>query len=84
MGRRAVPGVGRPVLGQVQPPIDQGTAAGGGRGEEEADLAVLDLTQPAAPRAGHATGGDPLLDEAAAVQDHDRLGVGQLVADMMA
>src|SRR5512144_275595 len=84
MGRLAAFGVGRPVLGQVQPPIDQGTAAGGGIGQEDSDLAVLDLAQPAAPLAGHATGGGPLLDEAAAVQDRDRLGVGQLVADVRA
>ena len=73
-----------PVLGQVQPPIHQGTAAGGGIGQEDAELAVVDLAQSAAPLARHTTGGGPLLDEATAIQDHDRLGVGQFVTDVSA
>src|SRR5262249_58980045 len=41
----------------------------GGVGQEDADLAVLDLPQPPAPLAGDAAGGAPLLGEAGGIED---------------
>ena len=80
----AAAGVGRPVLGQVQPAVQRRVAAGGGVGEEDAELAVVLLAQPAAPLPGHPARLAPRLGEAAGVEDQDRLRVGQHLADVAA
>ena len=77
-------GVGRPVLGQVQPAVQRRVPAGGGVGEEDAELAVVLLAQPAAPLPGHPARLAPRLGEAAGVEDQDRLRVGQHLADVAA
>src|SRR5262249_26208579 len=41
--------VAGPALRQVEPAVERGVAAPGGVGEEDADLAVVDLAEPAAP-----------------------------------
>ena len=71
-----------PVLGQVEPPVQGGVTGRSGVGQEDADLAVVDLAQPAAPLAGDAAGLGPLLGEGAGVDDHDAVGLGQLLADV--
>src|SRR4051794_38926845 len=76
--------VGRPVLGQVQSAVQRRVAAGGGVGEEDADLAVVLLAQPAAPLPGHPARLAPRLGEAAGVEDQDRVRVGQDLADVVA
>ena len=72
-----------PILGQVEPAVQRGVAGLGGVGQEDADLAVVDLAQPAAPLAIDAAGLGPLLGEAAGVDDHDAVGVGQFLADVL-
>ena len=74
--------VGRPARGQVEPPVQRGVAGGAGVGQEDTHLAVVDLAQAAAPLAVDAAGFSPLLGEAAGVDDHDAVGLGQLLADM--
>src|SRR3954447_18351932 len=41
--------VGGPLRGQIEADIDEGVLLARGVAEEDADLAVLDLAQPAAP-----------------------------------
>ena len=71
-----------PVLGQVEPAVQRGVAGRRGVGQEDADLAVVDLAQPAAPLAGDAAGLGPLLGEGAGVDDHDAVGLGEFLADV--
>src|SRR5947209_7134980 len=74
----------RPVLGQVEPAVQRRVPAGGGVGEEDAELAVILLAQPTAPLPGHPTRLPPRLGEATGVEDQDRLRVGQDLTDMAA
>ena len=71
-------------FGRYRRASTQGAAAPGGVGQEVADLAVVDLAQAAAPLAGHAAGGVPLLGEGRAVQDEDAVGVAQFLGDVAA
>ena len=73
-----------PVLGQVQPPVHQGGTVGRDVGQEDADLAVVDLAQAAAPLPAYAAGGGALLGKAAAVHDQHGLGVAQFGSDVPA
>jgi hypothetical protein len=74
----------RPVLGQVEPPVQGRIPAGGGVGEEDAELAVVLLAQPAAPLPGHPARLGPRLGEAAGVEDQDRVGVAEHLAGVAA
>src|ERR671911_497390 len=58
--------------------------AGGGVGEEDAELAVVLLAQPAAPPPGHPARLAARLGEAAGVEDQDRLRVGEDLPDVAA
>jgi hypothetical protein len=73
-----------PVLGQVQLAVHQRPAALGDVAEGEADLAVLDLAQPAAPLPFDAAGGLALLGEATAVQDRHGVKIGERLGDVAA
>ena len=48
--------IGRPAFGQVEPPVQRGIARRGGVRQEDADLAVGEFAQPAAPLATGAAG----------------------------
>src|SRR5205814_8214353 len=72
------------VLGQIQAAVQRRVPAGGGVGEEDAELAVVLLAEPAAPLSRHPARLTPRLGEAAGVEDQDRLRVGQDLADMAA
>ena len=50
----------------------------------DADLAVLDLAEPAAPLPRHADRLGPLLGEGRGVEDDHAVGLAQLVADLAA
>src|SRR6266511_752170 len=71
-----------PILGQVELAVQRGVTGLRGIGQEDADLAVVDLAQPAAPLASDATGFRPLLGEGAGVDDHDALRLGEFLPDM--
>src|SRR5581483_6001090 len=77
-------GVGGPVLRQEEAAVQRRVAAGGGVGQEDADLAVVELTQPAAPLPADAAGGRALLGEAAAVHDEHAAGVAHRLGDVAA
>ena len=72
-----------PILGQIEPAVHQGVTGLRGVGQEDTDLAVVDLTQPAAPLSADAAGLSTLLGEAAGVDDHHALGLGQRLADVL-
>src|SRR5262249_46685491 len=72
-----------PVLGEVEPPVQRGVARLSGVGQEDTDLAVVDLAEPAAPLAGYPPGIGPLLGEGAGIDDHDAIGVRKLLADVL-
>ncbi len=73
-------GVIDPVLGQVQAAVQQGVPLGRGVGQEDAELTVFLLAQPAAPLAGHPTAVGPLLGEGAGVEHDHALRFRQLLA----
>jgi hypothetical protein len=73
-----------PVLREIELAIERSVTGRGGVGQKHADLAVVDLAQSAAPLPPHAAGLGPLLGESAAVDHHDALGFGELLADMRA
>ena len=81
-------GLGTPVLvlgplpGQVEADIDQGVVAAADVGEVDADLAVVDLAQAAAPLPLHADRGGALLGEGRRVEDEDPVGATQLLAHL--
>src|SRR5262249_41421760 len=70
-----------PLVGQVQPGVQQGMAAVAGVGGVDGDLAVGDLTQGAAVLAGDPDALGAGLGEAALVEDEDALGAAELVID---
>ena len=72
-----------PILGQVEPAVQRGVTGLRGVGQEDTDLAVVDLAQPAAPLAADAAGFGPLLGEPAGVDDDDAVGLGQRLADVL-
>src|SRR5208337_5252208 len=61
-----------PLLGQIQPTIQGTMPTRGGVTEKDADLAVLHLSQVAAPLARHAAGILALFGKAAAIHDQNR------------
>ena len=63
-----------PLLGQVEPDIDQGVLVVRGVGHEDADLAVVDLAEPPEPLPLHARRGVALLGEARGVEDDHAVG----------
>src|SRR4029079_7206243 len=73
-----------PLLGQVEPPVQRRVPTGGGMDEEDTDLAVVLLAEPAAPLPGHAARRGPRLGEAAGVEDQDGLIVAERLADLAA
>lgn len=68
-GRLAALAVFGPGLGQVELTVDQGVAARGGVGGEDADLAVLGSSGGAGVLALHSGGGGALLHEAGVIND---------------
>src|SRR5262249_31989123 len=76
------PFVAGPRLGQVQADIDQGVLAAADVGQVDADLAVVDLAQAAAPLPLHPDRGTPLLGEGRRVEDQHAVGAAQLLADL--
>src|SRR3954454_23368640 len=81
--RTAVRVVG-PLLGQIEPPVQRRVPAGGGIDEEDAELAVVLLAEPAPPLPGRAARLGPRLGEAAGVEDQDGLLIAQRLADVAA
>jgi hypothetical protein len=73
-----------PLLRQVQLPIHQRLAACADVGQEDADLAVVYLTEPAAPLPGDPAGVRARLGEGTGVQDQHGLGLGQFLGDVLA
>lgn len=84
MTRLAPLGVCGPLLGQVKATVQGRVSLRGHVGQEDAELAVVDLAQAAAPLAGHAAAVAPLLGEAGRVDDDYAVGLGQLRADVPA
>src|SRR6516164_5758184 len=64
-----------PLLGQVQADIDQGVLAAGDVAEVDADLAVVDLAQPAAPLPLYAHRFAAFLGEGRRVKNEYRVGL---------
>ena len=84
-------GIINPVLGQIQPRVDQGMAGLPAKNGANSDLAVVDFAEPAAPLAGHAHRSQPLLDATRVVEEETRVIIaakervrldGHLVHDM--
>ena len=74
--------VGGPLLGQVQADVDQGVVVAADVGEVDADLAVVDLAQAAAPLALDADRSSALLGEGRWVEDEDAVGTAQLLTHL--
>ena len=83
MALRATSVVFGPLRRQKQPVIEQGVAVPADIAEEDADLAVVDLAEPAAPLPLDATGVLALLGEAGAVTDENALGIPPDLDDML-
>src|SRR6185437_4505814 len=81
VGLGAVGGVGGAGLGQEQAVGYQRLATRGGVAKEDADLAVLDLAEVAAPLPLHSAGLGAFLGDAGGIEDEDALGVSDLGAD---
>src|SRR4051794_27316107 len=73
-----------PGPGQIQAAVQRRVPAGRCVGQEDAELAVVLLAEPAAPLPGHPARLAPRLGEAARVEDQDRLRVGQDLTGMAA
>ena len=71
-----------PVFGQEQLTVQAAVSLPARVSQKDADLAVIDFAQAAAPRTGHSAGGVAFLGEGAAVQDEDGVGVGPGIADV--
>ena len=71
-----------PFLGEIQTCIDEGVFLPGDVSHEDADLAVVDLAEPAAPLAGHADRLGPLLGERRGVEDDHGVGLAEVLADL--
>src|SRR5262249_51260965 len=74
-----VPG---PLLRQEEAEIDQGVALMADVAEVDADLAIVDLAEPAAPLTLHADGLVALLDEGGGVEDQHAVGRAETLADL--
>src|ERR1019366_7682974 len=75
-------GVVDPVLGQVEPAVQGGVPLGGDVGQEDANLAVLLLAQPAAPLAGYPTTVGALFGERTGIDHNHAVRFRQLLADV--
>lgn len=62
----------------------RGVTGLGGVGQKDPDLAVVHIPLPAAPLAAHAARFGPLLGKRAGIDDHDAVGPGEIVANMLA
>jgi hypothetical protein len=71
-----------PLLGQVEPDIDQGMLAVRGVAHEDPDLAVVALAEPPEPVALHPDRGGPLLGESRGVEDDHPVGGAQRAAHL--
>src|ERR1700675_3965399 len=71
-----------PLAWHIQTEVDQGMFLGADVGQVDADLAVVDLAQPAAPLPLHADRSGALLGEGGGVEDQDALWAAQLLADL--
>ncbi len=76
--------VGQPSLGQVQLAVDHAMPGGGGIGQVDGDLGVVDLAGGAGVLALHPDGVAALLEVAGLVDDQQRSGVGQVLEQVVA
>jgi hypothetical protein len=74
--------VGGPLLGQVQADVHQGVLGPAGVAQVDADRAVVDLAQPAAPLPLHAHRRRPLLGEGRRVEHQHPVGFAELFTDL--
>jgi site-specific DNA recombinase len=81
---RTAPGVGDPLLGQVQLPVHQRPTLSAGIGEEHADLAVLDPPGGARILALHPGRLGALLEEAGLIHHQHPVRVAELLGDVAA
>ena len=84
MCQQAVIGVRSTFQGQKQTVGHQSLATWGGIGQEDANLAVVNLAEVAIPLPLHATGSTAFLGDGRGVQDQDSPGIAQFVADVLA
>ena len=77
----ALPVLG-PLPGQVEPEVDQGMLGIADVAQEDADLAVLDLAEPAAPLPLHADRGGSLLGEGRGVEHEHGVAAADGVGDL--
>ena len=75
-------GIVDPVLGQVEVAVEEGVPLGRGVGQEDAELTVLLLAQPAAPLAGHPATVGALFGEGAGVEHEHAVRSRQLLTDV--
>jgi len=80
-GRHPLAGPG-PLLGQVQPDVDQRVLAAGDVGQVHPDLAVLQLPEPPAPLPLHPDRGRALLGEGRRVEHQHGVRLAQLNPDL--
>ena len=66
-----------PLLGQIQADIDQGVFRAGDVSQVDADLAVVDLAQPAAPLSLHAHRFTAFFGESRGVEHEHAIGLAQ-------
>ena len=71
-----------PLGGQIEPEIDQGVLDIGDVAEVDADLAVLDFAEAAAPLSLDADGGVPLLGKCRGVEDEHGVGAADDGGDL--
>jgi hypothetical protein len=81
-GLPAPPPVLGPFARQVEPEVDEGVLVVPDIAEEDADLAVVDLPEPAAPLPLDADRGGPLLGEGRGVEDEDCVGSTDRAGDL--
>jgi len=66
-------GIINPILGQIEPRVDQGMAGLPAKNRADRDLAVVDFAEPAAPLAGDAHRSRPFLDATRIVEEQARV-----------
>src|SRR5262245_17985030 len=73
-----------PLGGQVQTPIHEGLALAADITEEDADLTILDLAEPAAPLPLYATRVVPRLRERTGIEHEHGVGIRQFLSNVLA
>src|SRR6185437_9703961 len=72
----------RPLFGEIETHIDKGMFFTRDIGHVDTNLTVLDLSESAAPLAGHADRPGPLLGEGGGVEDDDPVGLAEVGTDL--